>query len=79
MVVGVDSFEVTEADGVELLHKVRYLSPLVVEKNLELHIQIFFIDYCKLLTQSSSSQQLMAEVAVVLRNWIVHIKCIADV
>ena len=34
MVVGVDSFEVTEADGVELIHKVRYLSPLVVEKNL---------------------------------------------
>ena len=24
----------TDADGVELIHKVRYLSPLVVEKNL---------------------------------------------
>ena len=34
MVLAVDSFEVTEADGVELIHKVRYLSPLLAEKNL---------------------------------------------
>ena len=42
MVVGVDSFEVTEANGVELIHKVRYLSPLVVEKNLA-HTHIHFL------------------------------------
>ena len=34
MVVGVDSFEVIEAEVVELIHKVRYLSPLDVEKDL---------------------------------------------
>ena len=50
MVVGVDSFEVTEADGVELIHKVRYLSPLVVEKNLA-HTHI---DFLRRLLQTSN-------------------------
>ena len=42
MVVGVDSFEVIEAEVVELIHKVRYLSSLVVEKNLA-HTHIDFL------------------------------------
>ena len=42
MVVGVDSFEVIEAEVVELIHKVRYLSPLDVEKNLA-HTHIDFL------------------------------------
>ena len=42
MVVGVDSFEAIEAEVVELIHKVRYLSPLVVEKKL-VHIHTDFL------------------------------------
>ena len=34
MVEGVESIEVIEADVVELIHKVRYLSLLDVEKDL---------------------------------------------
>ena len=34
MVVGVDSFEVIEAEVVEMIRKVRYLSLLDVEKDL---------------------------------------------
>ena len=43
MVLGVDSFEVIEADVVELIHKVRCLSSsLVIEKNLA-HTHIDFL------------------------------------
>ena len=77
MVVGVGSFEVTEADGVELIHKVRYLSPLDVEKNLA-HTHI---DFLHRLLQTSNpfffESTAMAEVVFLLRNWIVYIKCIA--
>ena len=50
MVVGVDSFEVIEAEVVELIHKVRYLSSLVVEKNLA-HTHI---DFLRRLLQTSN-------------------------
>ena len=66
-----------EAEVVELIYKVRYLSPLDVEKNLA-NTHIYFLH--RLLQTSNPvffESTAMAEVVFLLRNWIVYIKCIA--